>query len=722
MEYLSPENVFKEKSIMESLFEYKNEVAVITIILSFLVLVTLFVIGLIILFIIINFINSILLYQNDKKARYVLFIQIGSATLAIAFVLFFDPMLGVFISGIISGGVLIFDDMLYRTPETYVPALTGQIEDPYKEREEKISKVLEKEVVKKEELPVNIFPNKVIFDRRNFMINDVYIFPIKIEEWPSRLIFGFFNDVFSPIYPVGLSLKLHYIPDDVISTILDMEKRSAETRLQLINQKKFSEIEQLNARISALNGSIEYIVNKNGHFYNIDMAIYTMSKNRMNAYTYATKVQSIMKKGLFKISIPLFNEQKKYFEFFMPYSSKIDPKRFMQSHAVAMHLPLLSEMIYMEGGVFLGINERSFTPIIFNRWSGKFSSSHMIISGTTGYGKSYFVKILTLREYMVLKARGMDVNVFIIDPFGEYRDFAESVGGEVISVKDNPINILSIWNYSSVKDQDEIAEVIRNKVSVVKGFLSMLFSFDKSNEAILDEFLMNIYQNFPNPTFTDLYNMAKGNEKYVRFEKYFYQLSKGSLSIFNTANAVNLNSNVIIFDLTGLDGTVLSYYMFIVLNFIYQNITKNLNPKLVIIDESWRVMEFEYSANFLSMMFRHVRHWNTSMTVITQSMDDFLSTKEGLSIANNSILHVLFKHMNISKQMNDFYGFNEFERGYLMNAPSPTNVGFARALIRFANINQQKIPTRIYATPTENEIATTKPEEVERKRKVRGEL
>ncbi len=157
LEYLSPENVFKEKSIMESLFEYKNEVAVITIILSFLVLITFFVIGLIILFIIINFINSILLYQNDRKARYVLFIQIGSAIFAVAFVLFFNPMLGVFISGILSGGVLIFDDMFYRTPETYLPVSAYQIKDPYKEREEKISKVLEKEIVKKEELPVNIF-------------------------------------------------------------------------------------------------------------------------------------------------------------------------------------------------------------------------------------------------------------------------------------------------------------------------------------------------------------------------------------------------------------------------------------------------------------------------------------------------------------------------------------------------------------------------------------
>jgi hypothetical protein len=722
LEYRSPENIFREKSVMESLYEYKNEIAIVTIILSFLVLLTFFVVGIILLFIIINFINSIILYREEKRSRYVLFAQIGVSLFAVIYVLFFDPFIGVFVSGIISGGVLVFDDVLFKTPELYVPQQVYVFKDPYKEREEKINKVLQREVVKaeEEELPVNIFPSKVIFDRRNFMINDVYIFPIKVEEWPARIDFGFLNDVFSPVYPVGMSMKVHYIPDDAISTILDMEKRSAETRLQLISQKKFTEIERLNARISALNASIEYIVNRSGHFYNIDMAFYTMSKNRMEAYSYSTKVQAYLKKSMFRVSVPVFNEQKKYFDFLMPYSSRIDPKRFMQSHAVAMHLPLLSEVIYMEGGVFLGMNERSQTPIIFNRWSGKFSSSHMIISGTTGYGKSYFVKILTLREYILLRSQGLNVRVFIIDPFGEYREFAEAVGGEVISIRNNPINILSIWNYSSLRTDEEIQEAIRNKVSVVKGFLGMLFSFDKSAEAVLDEFLMNVYKDTPSPTFSDLYERVRSDQRYSMFEKYFYQLSQGSLSVFNTMNEVNMGSDVIVFDLTGLEGTILSYYMFIVLNFIYQNITLDMSPKLVIVDESWRVMEFEYSANFLSMMFRHVRHWNASMTVIAHSMDDFLSNKEGLSIANNSVLHVLFKHMNISKAMNDFYGFNEFERGYLINTPSPTSVGYARALIRFANINQQKIPVRIYATPTENEIATTRPEEVERKRRVRG--
>jgi hypothetical protein len=721
LEYLLPEKVFSDRTIFDSLYEYRTETAVITVIFSFLILLTFFVIGLIILFIILNFINSIKLYRDDPRSRYIVVVEALSAVVAIVFVLFLDPTLGVFAGGIISGGVIIFDDFLYRTPEQVVVSQYA-FRDPLKEKEERINRVLKKaEVEKGRELPVNIFPSKVIFDRRNFVINDVYVFPVKVEEWPSRLTFGFLTDIFSPVYPVGYSLKLHYIPDDSISNILDMEKRSTEARLQLVSPKKYSEIERLNARLNSLNASIDYVVNRSGHFYNAEIAFYTVSRSRLDAYSYAGKVQSALKKGLFRVGVPMFNEQRRYFDFFMPYASSLDPKRFLQSHAVAMLLPLLSEMVYMEGGVFLGINERSFTPIIFNRWSGKFSSSHMIIAGTTGYGKSYFVKILTLREYLLLKSLGRNARVFIIDPFGEYRDFASAVGGEVISVRDNPINILSIWNYSYL-DPGQVQEAVRNKVTVVKGFLSMLFSFDKEAEALLDEFLMDVYSETPSPTFTGLYERCRADPKFSVFEKYFYQLSRGSLSVFDTSNEVNIDSSVLVFDLSGVESTTLSYYMFIVLNFIYQNITVDMDPKLLIIDESWRVMEFEYSASFLSMMFRHVRHWNASMTVITQNMDDFLSTREGLSIANNSVLHVLFKHMNISKQMNDFYGFNEFERGYILNVPSPSQVGFARALIRFANINQQKIPTRIYATEVENEIATTKPEEVERKRKMRGEL
>lgn len=717
------EKIFREKGLLENLYEYKNEIAIITIILAFLLLVTMFVIGLVLLFMILNLLNSMMAYRENARTKYVMIAQFVAVLIGSVLIFVADPFLGVFSAGIFSGSIIIFDDFFYRTPEMYVPVQYVPQKDVYKERIKKINEAFERKEEEQEEtsLPVNIFSERILFDKRNFVINDVYVFSVKIVDWPARLSFGFIDEMFSPLYPVAMSVKLHYIPDDSISNILDMEKRSAEVKLQLTNPKKYSEIEKLNLKLVTLNESINYVVNKQGHFYTMDIAFYAMSKNRQEAYNYLKKVETSLKRNLFKISTPLFNEQRKYFEFLMPYNYRSLPSRFMQSHAVAMHLPFLSEIIYMDGGVFIGINERSSTPIIFDRWSGKFSSSHMIISGTTGYGKSYFVKILIMREFINLIARGFEPRVFVIDPFGEYRDFANALGGMVISIKDNPINLLSIWDYFAVSSEEERLEKIRNKIAAVKGFLSMLFEFDKEMEADLDKMLMDIYSETPSPTFSYIYEKVRENENYSKFEKYFYQLSKGSMSVFNTQNEIDISSNLIVFDLTGIEGAMLSYYMFIVLNFIYQNIIKDMKPKFVIIDESWRVMEHEYSANFLAMMFRHVRHWNASMTVITQNMDDFLSTKEGLSIANNSVLHVLFKHMNISKAMNDFYGFNDFERGYLLNAPSPTQVGYARALARFANINQEKVPIRIYATPYEHTIATTKPEEVERKRQIRGE-
>ncbi|MFH7836325.1 MAG: hypothetical protein QXL51_06990, partial [Candidatus Aenigmatarchaeota archaeon] len=98
----------------------------------------------------------------------------------------------------------------------------------------------------------------------------------------------------------------------------------------------------------------------------------------------------------------------------------------------------------------------------------------------------------------------------------------------------------------------------------------------------------------------------------------------------------------------------------------YGKISRDYEKKLVIVDEAWKLLKNEYSAIFLDSMFRHVRRWKCGMNVISQKMDDFLDNPFGRSMANNSLMHVIFKHSIITESMKKFYNLNEIEIEYIM--------------------------------------------------------
>jgi type IV secretory pathway VirB4 component len=113
----------------------------------------------------------------------------------------------------------------------------------------------------------------------------------------------------------------------------------------------------------------------------------------------------------FKSTLPMFYD-------------KLAVWRNMDTTSLAMTFPFSTASLTRNEGIIYGINQHDGSLMIFDRFT--LENSNSVILGKSGGGKSFFVKLETLRLLM------MDVDVIIIDPENEYQKLANSMAGEFV--------------------------------------------------------------------------------------------------------------------------------------------------------------------------------------------------------------------------------------------------------------------------------------------------
>jgi len=92
-------------------------------------------------------------------------------------------------------------------------------------------------------------------------------------------------------------------------------------------------------------------------------------------------------------------EYKKYGDY--RYISRIENEVsfYIEAKSLAAILPINRGFSCDSDGVFIGIDSTTDSPIFLNRY--KLPSSHQLVLGMTGFGKSYLVKLMLYREKIV---------------------------------------------------------------------------------------------------------------------------------------------------------------------------------------------------------------------------------------------------------------------------------------------------------------------------------
>jgi len=383
--------------------------------------------------------------------------------------------------------------------------------------------------------------------------------------------------------------------------------------------------------------------------------------------------------------------------------------RNMDTTSLATTFPFTSSELTANEGILYGINEHNDSLIIFDRFS--LENANSCLFAKSGSGKSYLVKLETLRSLM------FGTEIIVIDPEAEYKALAEAVGGEYITFgfqsqsKINPFDLSAVYQ----EGENELGLKILSLHSLFKVIMGQLSS---SEEAILDRALVLTYKmkgitndpatqkNEP-PLMEDLYKTLIGMEEAQakglaeRIEKFV----RGSfVGIFDQHSNVDIKNPFTVFSTKELEESLRPIAMFIILDYIWTKIKKEMKQRILVVDEAWYLMKYPDSANFLYSIAKRARKYYLGLTTITQDVEDFLTGDYGKAILTNSSIQVLMKQSPaaIDKVAQVFY-LSEGEKQLLLSA----NIGEG---IFFAGPNHVAI--RVVASPEEHELITTRPEEL----------
>lgn len=384
--------------------------------------------------------------------------------------------------------------------------------------------------------------------------------------------------------------------------------------------------------------------------------------------------------------------------------------RNMDTTSLSTTFPFTSSELTSNDGIMYGLNEHNGSLIIFDRFS--MENANSVVFAKAGAGKSYTVKLEVLRSLM------FGTEVIIIDPENEYKTLCDAVGGDYINFAFNSpsrINPFDLSNLTEFSEENELSLKIQSLHSLFKVVMGEL---SPTEDAILDRALNQAYrmkgitpdpatQKKTPPLMEDLYKALVGMEEPQsrsmadRIEKFV----KGSFAgVIDQPSNVTLKNPFTVFSVRDLEDTIKPIAIFIILDYIWTKMRRDMKKRLLIVDEAWYLMRHPDSAAFLFGIAKRARKYFLGLTTITQDVEDFLSTDYGKAIVTNSSIQILMKQSPaaIDRVATVFY-LSEGEKHLLLSA----NVGEG---LFFAGNNH--VAVRFIASPDEHKLITTRPQEI----------
>lgn len=383
--------------------------------------------------------------------------------------------------------------------------------------------------------------------------------------------------------------------------------------------------------------------------------------------------------------------------------------RNMDTGSLSTTFPFTSATLSSNEGILYGINRHNSSLILFDRFN--LENANSVVFARSGAGKSYTVKLEAIRYLM------LGTDVIVIDPENEYEKLAEALGGSFIPISLTSNKRINPFDLPPVPEGETGEGVLRSNIAMLTGLLALMVgNLTPEESGLIDKALYQVYAlkditsdpatfSNPPPMLPDfvgiLANMSGAQSLVQRLDKYV----DGSFAgLFTQPTNIDLGKGLIAFSIRDLEEQLRPVGMYLILTYIWNKIRHEMRRRLLILDEAWILMQHEDSARFVNALVKRARKYYLGVTIISQDVEDFLSSQYGRSILNNASMQILLKQSTTSaEKIAEAFNLTDGEKLLLLESDVGEGLFFA---------GQNHVAIKIIASYTEDQIITTNPQQL----------
>lgn len=473
---------------------------------------------------------------------------------------------------------------------------------------------------------------------------------------------------------VGAIFSINIEPIDNAQLIehLDARIRDASSLSKIAKNESIKQVRE--AEVKEASEIISRMINNNEVVSYLTIYICISAQNEQDLISKCKEVERVVQKlklkirpitnfllkSGFKAVAPFFTIQKDLTEYFK--------RNILTSSFTGGFLFNTNTFIDKEGYCF-GINQNGGI-IIFNIWKKDYdrTNSNMVVVGSSGSGKSLATKHIIYNELPRTK-------LLIIDPEAEYTYLAKNLKGKIIECGgSNSGYTLNPLQVRINKDDEENLNALAIHFQFLHTFFEILFpSLTDIEFSILDRVLEELYlkfnittntdisrlENTEFPLLEDLYYLLENKNKveykpeYEKLLSLIRPISIGQASsLWNGYTDITVDTGLTVFNTKNMQEFQIQYkraQYYNIMSFAWEIISKNKDEFDCLIADECHILvdpNIPQTLEYVRNISKRARKYNSSIIVITQSIEDFLNEKiklYGQSLLANSTYKLFFK-------------------------------------------------------------------------------
>ncbi|MFC6862631.1 VirB4 family type IV secretion system protein [Halomicroarcula sp. GCM10025817] len=395
--------------------------------------------------------------------------------------------------------------------------------------------------------------------------------------------------------------------------------------------------------------------------------------------------------------------------------------------------------ILEEGGVEFGIHKDNQSPVVIDPFA-RDNGYAMFTVGDTGSGKSFSSKQNFIRSIEQSKDR---IGI-ILEPLNNWAGVAEALDAKRITVGGtlglNPLEIRETPEHVQ-RAMGEDASPFNEKLDDAMSFLTNFFALRGislgDRRTTLELGLKRAYKrngitddisthDNPNPTIRDMMDVFEDmvdepEEFVVRSDEEAGKIKEDATWLLdqlrpfeddgrhaNLGQASDFDirdEKVIYLDLAQQEGSVDSstaLTMQLLISLVYERAKVSEKEVVFYIDEARYIMQDAASLAFLETVFRHHRHHDLSIRLVTQTVDEFFEHAESEAILDQCAVKQFHRLDGMDEEWADEFGLNYAQMRFVQDAvPGNEDAGFSEALV---GVDGEWRGIQVKAMPKEKQV------------------